>query len=361
MIVISNTIMSTRIQKVILNSRPGTNAEPVPDNFCVLDDDLQTALKPGEVHVQTLYLSVDPYMRCRMNKDTGADYLSPWPLSDCIDGGGVGVVVDTKYEAFSRGDMVTSFNWRWKTEDVVDTSSLQKLDPSLVDGHLSHFLGAVGITGLTALLGVREKGHVTPGANQTMVVSGAAGACGSLAGQIGRLDGCSRVVGICGTDEKCKVLVSELGFTEAINYKQEDVASQLKKACPDGVDVYFDNVGGPISDTVISQMNEGSHVILCGQVSQYNKDLPYPPPLTPSTQELLLTKNITRERFTVLNYMDKYECSILQLSQWVKAGKLKALETVVKGIQNMGVAFHSMMKGGNIGKQIVQVTEEHGH
>ncbi|MGH0169369.1 UNVERIFIED_CONTAM: hypothetical protein FKN15_056767 [Acipenser sinensis] len=255
--------------------------------------------------------------------------------------------------------------------------------------------------GLTALLGVREKGHVTPGANQTMVVSGAAGACGSLAGQIGRLDGCSKVVGICGSDEKCQVLVSDLGFNSAINYKRQDVAARLRESCPTGVDVYFDNVGGSISDTVIAQMTEGGHVILCGQISQYNKDVPYPPPLPASTQEVLHTKHITRERFTVLNYTEKHEAGMLQLSQWVREGKLKVLETVVKGLDNMGgkerftvlnytekheagmlqlsqwvregklkvletvvkgldnmgVAFHSMMKGGNVGKQIVQVSE----
>ncbi|XP_015206492.1 prostaglandin reductase 2 isoform X4 [Lepisosteus oculatus] len=324
-------------------------------------------------------------MRCRMNEDTGTDYLLPWQLSECVDGGGVGVVEDSKHAALSKGDTVTSFNWRWQTEDVVDGAGLQKdcvsllkallnkmvpgfqwpkdwffllfqLDPQLVDGHLSYFLGAVGMPGLTALLGVREKGHVTAGAGQTIVISGAAGACGSLAGQIGRLDGCSRVVGVCGSDEKCGILVSELGFTSAINYKREDVASRLRECCPKGVDVYFDNVGGPISDTVIAQMNEDSHVILCGQISQYNKDVPYPPPLTASTQELLFRKNITRERFTVLNYVEKYEEGLMQLSQWIKTGKLKALETVVQGIETMGETFCSMMEGGNIGKQIVQIS-----
>ncbi|XP_006632664.1 prostaglandin reductase 2 isoform X2 [Lepisosteus oculatus] len=344
------------IRKVVLNSRPGNNGQPVPGNFRVEEGDLPSDLKPGQVRVRTLFLSVDPYMRCRMNEDTGTDYLLPWQLSECVDGGGVGVVEDSKHAALSKGDTVTSFNWRWQTEDVVDGAGLQKLDPQLVDGHLSYFLGAVGMPGLTALLGVREKGHVTAGAGQTIVISGAAGACGSLAGQIGRLDGCSRVVGVCGSDEKCGILVSELGFTSAINYKREDVASRLRECCPKGVDVYFDNVGGPISDTVIAQMNEDSHVILCGQISQYNKDVPYPPPLTASTQELLFRKNITRERFTVLNYVEKYEEGLMQLSQWIKTGKLKALETVVQGIETMGETFCSMMEGGNIGKQIVQIS-----
>ncbi|XP_041122695.1 prostaglandin reductase 2-like [Polyodon spathula] len=347
----------TQIRKVVLNSRPGKNGEPVPENFGVEEAYLPADLNPGHVQVRTLYLSVDPYMRCRMNEDTGTDYLSPWQLSEVVEGGGVGIVEDSRHDSFTEGDTVVSFSWPWQTQAVLEGKLLQKLDPQLVDGHHSYFLGAVGMPGLTALLGVREKGHVTPGANQTMVVSGAAGACGSLAGQVGRLDGCSKVVGICGSDEKCQVLVSELGFDSAINYKRQDVAARLRESCPTGVDVYFDNVGGSISDTVIAQMTEGGHVILCGQISQYNKDVPYPPPLPASTQEVLHSKHITRERFTVLSYTDKHEAGMLQLSQWVREGKLKVLETVVKGLDNMGVAFHSMMKGGNVGKQIVQVSE----
>ncbi|GAA6223308.1 prostaglandin reductase 2 [Lates japonicus] len=346
-----------QVQRVVLSSRPGKNGAPVPENFRLEETTLAPDLKDGEALVRTLYLSVDPYMRCRMNDDTGADYLTPWQLSECVDGGGVGIVESSRCSTCAEGDVVTSFNWPWQTQAVMKGSGLQKLDPQLVDGHLSYFLGAVGITGLTALLGVREKGHVTKGANQTMVVSGAAGACGSIAGQIGRLDGCVRVVGICGSDEKCKALVEDLGFSAAINYRQEDVPTRLKECCPEGVDVYFDNVGGAISDTVIAQMNNSGHVILCGQISQYNKDVPYPPPLSEETQKTLQKKSITRERFMVLNYMNKTDAALFELSQCVKSGQIKVLETVVNGIENMGDAFCSMMKGGNIGKQIIKISE----
>lgn len=347
--------MQTR--RVVLNSRPGSDGVPVPENFRLEEKTLTPDLKDGEVLVRTLYLSVDPYMRCRMNEETGADYLRPWQLSECLDGGGVGVVESSRCSSCSEGYVVTSFNWPWQTHGVMKGGALQKVDPQLVDGRLSYFLGAVGITGLTALLGVREKGHVTKGANQTMVVSGAAGACGSIAGQIGRLDGCVRVVGICGSDDKCRALVEDLGFSAAINYRQDDVSVRLKECCPDGIDVYFDNVGGPISDTVIAQMNKGSHVILCGQISQYNKDVPYPPPLSVETQNILQRNSIARERFMVLNYMHKAEAALFELSQWVKSGQIKVLETVVNGIENMGVAFCSMMKGGNIGKQIIKISD----
>ncbi|KAJ0063233.1 hypothetical protein NL108_015028, partial [Boleophthalmus pectinirostris] len=275
--------------------------------------------------------------RCRMNEDTGSDYLRPWPLGEAADGGGVGLVQSSRCSSLSEGDVVTCFTWPWQTHAVLQGATLQKvgvLDPQLVDGHLSYFLGAVGMPGLTSLFGVRDKGHVTKG--QTMVVSGAAGACGSIAGQIGHLDGCSTVVGICGSEEKCKAVVEKLGFTSALNYREGNVSNRLKQLCPNGVDVYFDNVGGDISDTVICQMNKNGHVILCGQISQYNKDVPYPPPLSEQTQEALNKNNITRERFLVLNYMDKADAAICELSQLVRAGQVKVLETVVNGIENMG-------------------------
>lgn len=345
------------VQRVVLLSRPGPDSSPVPDNFSVEEISLCPELKEGEVLVRTLYLSVDPYMRCRMNDETGADYLLPWKLKECVDGGGVGVVENSKNRTLDVGDIVTSFNWHWQTHDVIDGKLLQKVDPKIVEGNMSYILGAVGIPGLTALLGVREKGHVTPGAGQTMVISGAAGACGSLAGQIARLDGCERVVGICGSDQKCQTLVSKLDFTAAINYKKEDLITALKDTCPSGVDIYFDNVGGPISDIVISQMNHSSHVILCGQISQYNKDVPYPPPLSKETEKALSSKNITRERFMVLNYLEKFDAGLVQMSQWIKTGQIKVIETVINGIENMGVAFCSMMTGGNIGKQVVKISD----
>ncbi|XP_077766085.1 prostaglandin reductase 2 isoform X1 [Canis aureus] len=346
------------VQRVVLNSRPGVNGNPVAENFRVEEVNLPNNINEGQVQVRTLYLSVDPYMRCRMNEDTGTDYITPWQLSQVVDGGGIGIVEESKHLNFTKGDFVISFYWPWQTKVILDGNGLEKVDPQLVDGHLSYFLGAIGMPGLTSLIGIQEKGHITAGSNQTMVVSGAAGACGSLAGQIGHLMGCSRVVGICGTQEKCLLLTSELGFDAAVNYKKEKVAEKLRELCPAGVDVYFDNVGGDISDTVISQMNRNSHVILCGQISQYNKDVPYPPPLPPAVEAIQKERNITRERFLVLNYKDKFESGILQLSQWFKEGKLKIKETVMNGLENMGAAFQSMMTGGNIGKQIVCISEE---
>ncbi|XP_060243835.1 prostaglandin reductase 2 isoform X4 [Meriones unguiculatus] len=276
------------VQRVVLNSRPGKNGNPVAENFRLEEVSLPDTINEGQVQVRTLYLSVDPYMRCKMNEDTGTDYLAPWQLSQVVDGGGIGIIEESKHINLAKGDFVTSFFWPWQTKAILDGNGLEKVDPQLVDGHLSYFLGAIGMPGLTSLIGVQEKGHISAGSNQTMVVSGAAGACGSLAGQ----------------------------------------------------------------------MNQNSHIILCGQISQYNKDVPYPPPLPPAVEAILKERNIKRERFMVLNYKDKFEPGILQLSQWFKEGKLKIKETVINGLENMGVAFQSMMTGGNIGKQIVCISED---
>ncbi|XP_059995286.1 prostaglandin reductase 2 isoform X4 [Lagenorhynchus albirostris] len=289
------------VQRVVLNSRPGKNGNPVAENFRVEEVNLPDNINEGQVQVRTLYLSVDPYMRCKMNEDTGSDYISPWQLSQVVDGGGIGIIEESKHTNFTKGDFVTSFYWPWQTKVILDGNILEK---------------------------------------------------------IGHLMGCSRVVGICGTPEKCLLLTSELGFDAAINYKEGSVAEQLRELCPSGVDVYFDNVGGDISDTVISQMNQNSHIILCGQISQYNKDVPYPPPLPSAVEAIRKERNITRERFLVLNFKDKFEPGILQLSQWFKEGKLKIKETMINGLENMGAAFQSMMTGGNIGKQIVCISEE---
>ncbi|XP_033043385.1 prostaglandin reductase 2 isoform X4 [Trachypithecus francoisi] len=276
------------VQRVVLNSRPGKNGNPVAENFRMEEICLTDNINEGQVQVRTLYLSVDPYMRCRMNEDTGTDYITPWQLSQVVDGGGIGIIEESKHTNLTKGDFVTSFYWPWQTKVILDGNNLEKVDPQLVNGHLSYFLGAIGMPGLTSLIGIQEKGHITAGCNKTMVVSGAAGACGSVAGQ----------------------------------------------------------------------MNENSHIILCGQISQYNKDVPYPPPLSPAIEAIQKERNITRERFLVLNYKDKFEPGILQLSQWFKEGKLKIKETVINGLENMGAAFQSMMTGGNIGKQIVCISEE---
>ncbi|XP_078372282.1 prostaglandin reductase 2-like [Oculina patagonica] len=345
--------------RVVFHSRPGVNNLPTESNFAV-ERVKNPQCKEGEILVKTLYLSVDPYMRCRMNEDTGTAYLAPWALGEPPAGGGVGKVVQSRSERFGEGDIVESAVWPWQ-EFVVfsgENPYLNKEESPFLCSKPSLLLGIVGIPGLTSYFGIKEKAHIEPGANQTVVISGAAGACGIAAGQIAKLRGCGAVIGICGTDEKCRFLTEEMGFDDAINYKTtKNISEQIKLKCPTGVDVYFDNVGGEVSKEVIRCMNKDSHVVLCGQISVYNKDVPYPPPIPQDLQDILKDKNITRDRYLVLNYMEKFPDGKKQLEAWVREGRLKNRETVAEGLENTGKAFVAMMSGGNIGKQLVKVAE----
>ncbi|XP_072171871.1 prostaglandin reductase 2-like isoform X1 [Diadema setosum] len=346
-------------KRVILRCRPGDTGVPEDDNFAAEDCPFPTNLADDQMLVKTLCLSVDPYMRSRMNQKTRAQYMMPWRIGETVDGGGVAIVIESKNDQYQAGDIIQTFSLPWQLYSHIGPSPyLYKVDKALVGEHFSLAMGAVGMPGLTSLFGIRHKGHVKPGANQTMVISGAAGACGSIAGQIARIEGCSRVVGICGTNEKCQFLTEQLGFDSAINYKTENVAETLKTACPAGIDVYFDNVGGDISNCVIAQMNKDSHIVLCGQISMYNNlDKEYPPLLPDDIADRVKKLGITRERFVVLTYAKEFPEGMYQLATWVKEGKLKVKETVVEGLENTGAAFVSMMKGGNIGKMIVHVAD----
>ncbi|XP_028409882.1 prostaglandin reductase 2-like [Dendronephthya gigantea] len=355
--------------RVFLRSRPGESNPVSVENFAIENIPILEC-KDGEIIAKTLCLSVDPYMRCRFNENSGVDYMKSWQIGETIDASGTGVILESKDESFKPGDVIhlpmcwpfqkfVNFNSQKLLSNADSTDglhALQKVESDILQKHPSLTLGLLGVTGMTAILGLREKAHIVPGANQTVVISGAAGACGSAAGQIAKLEGCGKVVGICGTDEKCQHLVNDLGFDASINYRTiKNIQEKLSECCPEGVDVYFDNVGGEISNEVIKSMNKDSHVVLCGQISQYDKDLPYPPPIPDNITEILKKNNITRERYTVLNYPEKFHESLVQLETWLKEGRLKNRETFEMGLENAGNAFVSMMSGKNIGKQIIQV------
>nr|XP_009857682.1 prostaglandin reductase 2-like [Ciona intestinalis] len=344
--------------RVFLKSRPGINGVPVASNFALEKTVWPTLPLENEVLVQTLYLSVDPYMRCRMNEDSGVEYTKAWSLGGTITGGGIGVVCVSSCDGFKRGDIVMTagFDWPWVNYHNFPGEIL-KVVTEVPKEQLSMMLGLFGLTGLTGCLGVTEKGNIVPGMNQTVVVSGAAGACGSVAGQVAKIKGCGKLVGICGTETKCKFLTEELGFDAAICYRSQNVADNLSSICPNGVDVYFDNVGGEISNSVITCMNKSACIILCGQISVYNEDKPYPPPLREETESFVKKQRISRDRFLVLNYQNKFGETLEFLQASFKAGKLINKETTVHGLENAGIAFIDMMNGQNIGKQIVKVSE----
>ena len=349
------------VTQIYLKSRPGPNSPPIESNFAVRQGHIQVDHQAGSpwVLVKTLYLSVDPALRCRMNESTGVHYLTPWLLNETIEGlGGVGEVIETHATSdFQVGDIVVSksLKWLWQSRVLVDPEELDKVPQDLCQ-NIPVVFSCLGLIGLTVLLGIQKKGGLKTQVIKddkplTMVVSGAAGACGLLAGQIGKLEGAQKVLGICGSDEKCKVIVDQFGYDEAINYKTQNVAEVL----PCGIHCYFDNVGGEVSESVIDKMAANGNVILCGQISQYNKDVPYPPPISEKMQKNLTDKNITRDRFLVLAYENQFNQGLTTLSKWLSEGKLKTKECIIEGIENTGKAFVDMMKGGNIGKQIVKV------
>ncbi len=299
----------------------------------------------GQVLVKSAYLSVDPYMRGRI---TGVrTYADPVNVGDVMQGGTVGQVVESKAAGFAAGDYVTGF-WGWQDFAAVDPKTLTKLDPKLAP--VSTALGVLGMPGMTAYFGFLEICQPKPG--ETVLVSGAAGAVGSLVGQIAKIKGC-RAVGIAGTDDKVAWMTKDLGFDAAFNYKStSDYSAKLKELCPNGIDCYFDNVGGAITDAVFPLMNVYGRMSICGQISQYNLEKPEP---GPRILAYVLVKQLKVEGFIVFRWQNRYQEGIVQMAKWLGEGKLKHREEIVDGFENTVKAFIGMLKGDNTGKMLVKV------
>lgn len=315
------------------------------------DFELETRETPepdaGEVLVRTLYLSVDPYMRGRMR--AGESYAEPWDVGAPLEGGVVGEVVASNGGGFEPGDVVTG-NLQWADYATTAGSDLTKVDPDRAS--LSAYLGVLGMPGNTAYFGVNEVAQ--PRAGETFVVTGAAGAVGSVAGQIAALNG-ARVVGFAGTDEKVAYLEDELGFDAAINYATtEEYAAALDEAAPDGVDAYFDNVGGEITDAVFSKLNVDARVAVCGQIALYNAT---ETPTGPRKLGTLIKKRATVEGFLVGDFAPRFEHATRELGEWISAGDIRYRETVTEGLENAPSAFIGLFEGDNIGKQVVKVAD----
>lgn len=307
-------------------------------------------LKDGEFLVKSLYLSLDPYMRGRMND--AKSYAPAVQLGEVMVGGVVGKVIESKNNHFQVGDIV-EHRFGWQEYAVSDGKEVRKVDPTLAP--ISTALGILGMPGMTAYFGFLDI--CQPKAGETVVVSGAAGAVGTLVGQIGKIKGC-RVVGIAGADDKIDYVVNELGFDAAFNYKTtSDYAGKIRELCPDGVDCYFDNVGGAITDGVFINLNTGARISICGQISQYNLEKPEMGPriLLP----LLLVRQARAEGFIVSRYAARFGEGMAQMGEWLKEGKLKYEETIEEGgLENAPRAFLSMLKGSNTGKQLVKIADE---
>ena len=304
---------------------------------------------PGdnEVLVKALYLSLDPAMRGWMNE--GKSYIPPVQIGEVMRAGGVGRVLASKHPSFREGDHV------YGTLGIQEYATLAGKALAKVDTRVAAlpvYLGTLGAPGMTAYFGLLDIG--APKAGETVVVSGAAGAVGSVVGQIAKIKGC-RAVGIAGGKEKCDYLVSQLGFDAAIDYKSDDVKKALRQHCPQGVDVYFDNVGGEILDAVLTQIARHARIVICGAISQYNTTTGVK---GPSNYLSLLVNRAKMQGMVVFDYADRYPEAMRDMAGWMAAGKLKSREDIVSGIETFPETLLKLFKGENLGKLVLKVAEE---
>ncbi|WP_223635019.1 NADP-dependent oxidoreductase [Planococcus sp. 4-30] len=330
-------------REIHLVNRP--EGMPSNDDFKFVEKEIPT---PGdnEVLLKTLYLSVDPYMRGRM-RDVES-YIPPFELNKVLVGGVLAEVVESNSDLLKKGDIVNG-NLSWAEYNVADPKKLQQVDPTVAP--ITTRLSVLGLTGLTAYFGLLDIGK--PQAGETVVVSGAAGAVGSIVGQIAKIKG-ARTVGIAGSDEKVDYLINELGFDAAVNYKKDSFEEDLIAALPGGVDVYFDNVGGDVSDAVINQLNRNARVSLCGSISSYNSP---GEDVGPRMQWKFIKTSSMMKGFTLGDYAKDLPTGAAALTQWFQEGKLKYDETIVEGFENTPEAFFGLFKGTNLGKQLVKVAD----
>jgi NADPH-dependent curcumin reductase CurA len=325
--------------QVLLASRP--HGWPTEDNFRLVESAMPQ-IGDGEVLLRGLYLSLDPYMRGRMND--APSYVPPVQLGAVMCGEVAAEVLESRHPKFAVGDLVAG-DLGWQQYALSNGKGLRRLAPVTP---LTAQLSVCGMPGVTAYVGLLDLGKPEPG--QTVVVSGAAGAVGSVVGQIAKLKGC-RAVGIAGGPDKCRFVVEQLGFDACLDYKAGDLRAQLKDATPQGVDVYFDNVGGEILDTVLPRMNPFSRLPVCGLISQYNATEAY----GVKNFRCILVNRIKVQGFIVFDFAERYAAARADLAQWLAEGKLRHHETVAEGLRAAPAAFLGMLRGANLGKQLVKL------
>lgn len=332
-------------KQIALKSRP--NGWPVADNFELLDTAVPDA-GPGQMVVEASYMSVDPYMRGRMN-DTKS-YVPPFELGKPMQAGMVGKVIASNGGKFDVGTYVVGMG-DWANFTVTDGAGFNPVDPNLAP--LSYYLGILGMPGMTAYVGL--KGVAEMKGSENLFVSAASGAVGQVVGQIGKNMGC-HVSGSAGSDDKVAYLTDELGFDTAFNYKTENVYKAVAATNPKGVDVYFENVGGPVLEAVIANLNFNARVALCGMISMYNATLD-DMPAGPRNMALLVGRSVRMQGFIVSNYPDLCAEWVQVGAGWLKDGKLKYRESVAEGIENAPQAFIDMLGGKNFGKQVAKLSD----
>lgn len=334
-------------QKMLMAKRP--QGEPGDDCFALVEEEVP-ALEAGQILIKVMWLSLDPYMRGRMNDVKS--YAKPLQIGDVMTGESAGLVVASKSKRFQTGDYVTA-HMGWQTMIVADDDEPRLMKVDLHNGTLSAHLGVVGMTGRTAYFGLMEVGK--PKAGETLVVAAASGAVGSVVGQIAKIKGL-RVVGIAGGAEKCGYVRDELGFDECIDYKTGDLAEKLRVACPQGIDIYFENVGGDVTRAVAPLLNIGARVPVCGYVSNYNDQ-----DITQAETPFHILKKLEHvpdhRFFVVTEWQDQWQAATEQLGEWVNSGKIKYRESVGEGLANAPELFRGLLRGRNFGKQLVKISD----
>ncbi|WP_410638195.1 NADP-dependent oxidoreductase [Amycolatopsis sp. lyj-346] len=335
--------MSTATE-IRLASRP--EGVPTHDNFEIVDTEVPTA-GDGQILVRNLVMSVDPAMRGRM-KDVKS-YAPPFQVGEVMSGGAVGEVVESNVDDVKPGDHVLH-QAGWRTHAVLDAGRYVKVDAAAAP--LSTYLGVLGMPGLTAYAGLLESAEFKPG--DTVFVSGAAGAVGSLVGQLAKLKGAKRVIGSAGSAEKVRHLIDDLGFDAAFNYKDGPVAAQLHEAAPEGIDVYFDNVGGEHLEAAIDAITLHGRIAICGMISQYNATEPTP---APRNLAQVIAKRLTIRGLLVLDHWGLQQQFVSEVAPLVNSGEIKYSETFVDGIRNAPEAFLGLLSGANTGKMLVRIAD----
>ena len=331
-------------QTILFAERP--SGVPTKSTFEFRDIDVPE-IQDGEVLLKVLYVSVDAGMRGFMNKGNHDDIGMKYEIGEPITSRSVAEVVECKSDNFQKGDIVHG-RLAWQKYQAINANNLEKVDTSL--GDISTSVSVLGVPGLAAYFGLLKIGDIKKG--QTVVVSGAAGGVGNVAVQIAKIKGC-KVVGIAGSQEKIDYLQNDLGADKAINYKNtNNFADAISEACPNGVDVFFDNVGGETFDAVLNSLNKHGRVVICGELAEYNES---DPPTGPRPNHLLVKKSIRLEGFVVFDFQDEFETAKKELAQWLQSGQLKYKENLIEGFENIPSAFIGLFKGENIGKQMVKV------
>ena len=331
-------------QQIRLANRPV--GIPKPTDWSLVEEPVREP-SIGEVLIKVLYISLDPAMRGWMNDRKS--YIPPVPVGDVMRALGLGQVIRSKNAKFAIGDYVSGMPGAQEYA-LTDGNGFFKIDPQIAP--LPVYLSALGMPGMTAYFGLLETGQ--PKAGDTVVVSAAAGAVGAVAGQIAKIKGC-RVVGIAGGEEKCRYIRDELGFDADIDYKKQEIHEALRKQCPDGIDVYFDNVGGEILDAVLAQINRGARIVICGAISQYNNTGPIK---GPSNYLSLLVNRATMKGMLVTDYLPRYPEAMREVAGWIRDGRLKSREHIVDGLKNFPETLLMLFTGKNFGKLEIRVAKE---